>query len=102
MVELQESGTKFCFKLLVTNVMPTNIPIFFQHKMISLTFIKIMIPLLAFASFQRHSYGKEIQGAAYVRFGIIDENENKIFIPGLEQQLSVGIQWNYSDLSCPS
>ncbi|XP_009101151.3 complement C4-like [Serinus canaria] len=37
----------------------------------------------------KHSYGKEIQGAAYVRFGIIDENENKIFIPGLEQQLSI-------------
>ncbi|NWI87950.1 CO4 protein, partial [Pitta sordida] len=37
----------------------------------------------------KHSYGKEIQGAAYVRFGIIDENENKVFIPGLEQQLSV-------------
>ncbi|NWV59930.1 CO4 protein, partial [Malurus elegans] len=37
----------------------------------------------------KHSYGKEIQGAAYVRFGIIDENESKIFIPGLEQQLSI-------------
>ncbi|XP_039552578.1 complement C4-like isoform X1 [Passer montanus] len=37
----------------------------------------------------KHSYGKEIQGAAYVRFGIIDENDNKIFIPGLEQQLSI-------------
>ncbi|NWI56273.1 CO4A protein, partial [Calyptomena viridis] len=37
----------------------------------------------------KHSYGKEIQGAAYVRFGIIDENENKVFIPGLEQQLSI-------------
>ncbi|NXY04628.1 CO4 protein, partial [Pteruthius melanotis] len=37
----------------------------------------------------KHSYGKEIQGAAYVRFGIIDETENKIFIPGLEQQLSI-------------
>ncbi|KFP80014.1 Complement C4, partial [Acanthisitta chloris] len=37
----------------------------------------------------KHSYGKEIQGAAYVRFGIIDENENKMFIPGLEQQLSI-------------
>ncbi|NWW13145.1 CO4 protein, partial [Oreocharis arfaki] len=37
----------------------------------------------------KHSYGKEIRGAAYVRFGIIDENENKIFIPGLEQQLSI-------------
>ncbi|NXY17429.1 CO4 protein, partial [Atrichornis clamosus] len=37
----------------------------------------------------KHSYGKEIQGAAYVRFGIIDETENKVFIPGLEQQLSI-------------
>ncbi|NXE97917.1 CO4 protein, partial [Menura novaehollandiae] len=37
----------------------------------------------------KHSYGKEIQGAAYVRFGIIDETENKAFIPGLEQQLSI-------------
>ncbi|NWR73543.1 CO4 protein, partial [Centropus unirufus] len=37
----------------------------------------------------KHSYGKGIQGAAYVRFGIIDENEKKVFIPGLEQQLSI-------------
>ncbi|XP_005446554.1 complement C4-like [Falco biarmicus] len=37
----------------------------------------------------KHSYGKGIQGVAYVRFGIIDENEKKIFIPGLEQQLSI-------------
>ncbi|NWS68488.1 CO4 protein, partial [Crotophaga sulcirostris] len=37
----------------------------------------------------KHTYGKGIQGAAYVRFGIIDENENKVFIPGLEQQLSL-------------
>ncbi|NXG25538.1 CO4 protein, partial [Grallaria varia] len=37
----------------------------------------------------KHSYGKEIQGAAYVRFAIIDESENKVFIPGLEQQLSI-------------
>lgn len=53
-----------------------------------------------FSSVQRHSYGKGIQGAAYVRFGIIDETENKVFLPGLEQQLSVstGVQWNYSDL----
>lgn len=42
-----------------------------------------------FSSFQRHSYGKGIQGVAYVRFGIIDENEKKVFLPGLEQQLSV-------------
>ncbi|NXL64549.1 CO4 protein, partial [Chordeiles acutipennis] len=37
----------------------------------------------------KHSYGKGIQGAAYVRFGIINENEKKVFIPGLEQQLSI-------------
>ncbi|NWU98529.1 CO4 protein, partial [Upupa epops] len=37
----------------------------------------------------KHSYGKGIQGVAYVRFGIIDENEKKVFLPGLEQQLSI-------------
>ncbi|NXJ96767.1 CO4 protein, partial [Corythaixoides concolor] len=37
----------------------------------------------------KHSYGKGIQGSAYVRFGIIDENEKKVFLPGLEQQLSI-------------
>ncbi|NXC38623.1 CO4 protein, partial [Penelope pileata] len=37
----------------------------------------------------KHSYGKGIQGIAYVRFGIIDETENKVFLPGLEQQLSI-------------
>ncbi|NWR56152.1 CO4 protein, partial [Bucorvus abyssinicus] len=37
----------------------------------------------------KHSYGKGIQGASYVRFGIIDENEKKVFLPGLEQQLSL-------------
>ncbi|NXK03870.1 CO4A protein, partial [Herpetotheres cachinnans] len=37
----------------------------------------------------KHSYGKGIQGAAYVRFGVIDENEKKVFLPGLEQQLSI-------------
>ncbi|XP_074941910.1 complement C4-like [Phalacrocorax aristotelis] len=37
----------------------------------------------------KHSYGKGIQGAAYVRFGIIDENEKKVFLAGLEQQLSI-------------
>ncbi|XP_009871121.1 PREDICTED: complement C4-B-like, partial [Apaloderma vittatum] len=36
-----------------------------------------------------HSYGKGIQGVAYVRFGVIDENEKKVFLPGLEQQLSI-------------
>ncbi|NXT80660.1 CO4 protein, partial [Zapornia atra] len=36
----------------------------------------------------KHSYGKGIQGAAYVRFGIIEESEKK-FQTGLEQQLSI-------------
>ncbi|NXC94974.1 CO4 protein, partial [Certhia familiaris] len=49
----------------------------------------------------KHSYGKEIQGAAYVRFGIIDENENKIFIPGLEQQLSIQNGKGTVNLSTP-
>ncbi|NXN22881.1 CO4 protein, partial [Nycticryphes semicollaris] len=37
----------------------------------------------------KHSYGKGVQGVAYVRFGIIDENEKKIILPGLEQQLPI-------------
>ncbi|NXU49474.1 CO4 protein, partial [Turnix velox] len=37
----------------------------------------------------KHSYGKGIQGVVYVRFGIIDENEKKVFLPGLEQQLPI-------------
>ncbi|NXG27194.1 CO4 protein, partial [Dromaius novaehollandiae] len=37
----------------------------------------------------KHSYGKGIEGAAYVRFGIVDETEKKVFLPGLEQQLSI-------------
>ncbi|NXL90741.1 CO4 protein, partial [Alectura lathami] len=37
----------------------------------------------------KHSYGKGIQGIAYVRFGIIDETENRVFLPGLEQQLTI-------------
>ncbi|XP_010215910.1 PREDICTED: complement C4-like [Tinamus guttatus] len=37
----------------------------------------------------KHSYGKGIDGIAYVRFGIVDETEKKIFLTGLEQQLSI-------------
>ncbi|NXE25337.1 CO4 protein, partial [Ardeotis kori] len=37
----------------------------------------------------KYSYGKGIEGTAYVRFGIIDENEKKVFLSGLEQQLSI-------------
>ncbi|NWJ00786.1 CO4 protein, partial [Crypturellus undulatus] len=37
----------------------------------------------------KHSYGKGIDGIAYVRFGIVDETEKKVFLTGLEQQLSI-------------
>uniref|UniRef100_A0A8B9F9X8 Complement C4 gamma chain n=1 Tax=Amazona collaria TaxID=241587 RepID=A0A8B9F9X8_9PSIT len=37
----------------------------------------------------KHTYGKDIQGVAYVRFGIMEENERKVFLTGLEQQLSI-------------
>ncbi|NXA33843.1 CO4 protein, partial [Eudromia elegans] len=37
----------------------------------------------------KHSYGKGIEGIAYVRFGIVDETGKKVFLTGLEQQLSV-------------
>ncbi|NWW71026.1 CO4 protein, partial [Climacteris rufus] len=62
----------------------------FEVKLIPLQpFYHIWNETFVFDIEAKHSYGKEIQGAAYVRFGIIDENENKIFIPGLEQQLSI-------------
>ncbi|NWX84664.1 CO4 protein, partial [Nothoprocta pentlandii] len=37
----------------------------------------------------KHSYGKGIDGIAYVRFGVVDETEKKVFLTGLEQQLSI-------------
>uniref|UniRef100_A0A8C3XB57 C4a anaphylatoxin n=1 Tax=Catagonus wagneri TaxID=51154 RepID=A0A8C3XB57_9CETA len=34
----------------------------------------------------RYIYGKPVQGVAYVRFGLLDENDKKIFLRGLENQ----------------
>ncbi|NXX18694.1 CO4 protein, partial [Podargus strigoides] len=62
----------------------------FEVKLIPLQpYYHIWNENFAFDIEAKHSYGKGIQGAAYVRFGVIDENEKKVFIPGLEQQLSI-------------
>ncbi|XP_078073656.1 complement C4-like [Mustelus asterias] len=37
----------------------------------------------------RHTYGKAVEGMAYVRFGIIDQMNDRTFIRGLEQQLNI-------------
>ncbi|GCB68964.1 hypothetical protein scyTo_0005396 [Scyliorhinus torazame] len=37
----------------------------------------------------RHTYGKNVEGMAYLRFGIIGENNNHTYIRGLEQQLQI-------------
>uniref|UniRef100_A0A8D0PYV0 C4a anaphylatoxin n=1 Tax=Sus scrofa TaxID=9823 RepID=A0A8D0PYV0_PIG len=34
----------------------------------------------------RYVYGKPVQGVAYVRFGLLDEDDKKIFLRGLENQ----------------
>ncbi|KAK9962381.1 hypothetical protein ABG768_007751 [Culter alburnus] len=37
----------------------------------------------------RYTYGKGVDGIAYVRFGLIDEKGNKIYLTGTEQQIEV-------------
>ncbi|KAJ8280122.1 hypothetical protein GJAV_G00050780 [Gymnothorax javanicus] len=37
----------------------------------------------------RYTYGKAVNGIAYTRFGIIDEQGNKTFLPGLEKQVAI-------------
>ncbi|XP_067306533.1 complement C4 [Pseudorasbora parva] len=37
----------------------------------------------------RYTYGKGVNGIAYVRFGLIDEKGNKIYLTGTEQQIAV-------------
>lgn len=42
-----------------------------------------------FLVFFRYTYGKGVDGIAYVRFGLIDEKGNKIYLTGTEQQIEV-------------
>lgn len=37
----------------------------------------------------RYTYGKGVSGIAYIRFGLIDEKGNKIYLPGTEKQIAV-------------
>ncbi|XP_016428773.1 LOW QUALITY PROTEIN: complement C4-like [Sinocyclocheilus rhinocerous] len=37
----------------------------------------------------RYTYGKGVNGIAYIRFGLIDEKGNKIYLPGTEKQIAV-------------
>lgn len=37
----------------------------------------------------RYTYGKGVNGIAYIRFGLIDEKGNKIYLPGTEKQITV-------------
>uniref|UniRef100_A0A673IY24 Complement C4-like n=1 Tax=Sinocyclocheilus rhinocerous TaxID=307959 RepID=A0A673IY24_9TELE len=40
----------------------------------------------------RYTYGKGVNGIAYIRFGLIDEKGNKIYLPGTEKQIAVKIR----------
>ncbi|TSK49678.1 Complement C4-B [Bagarius yarrelli] len=37
----------------------------------------------------RYTYGKQVNGVAYVRFGLIDSEGEKIYLPGTEKQIAV-------------
>lgn len=37
----------------------------------------------------RYTYGKAVDGVAYIRFGIIDQQKTKTYLPGLEIQSPV-------------
>ncbi|KAB5550613.1 hypothetical protein PHYPO_G00055780 [Pangasianodon hypophthalmus] len=37
----------------------------------------------------RYTYGKSVSGVAYVRFGLIDSNGERTYLPGTEKQISV-------------
>uniref|UniRef100_A0A452I4K4 Anaphylatoxin-like domain-containing protein n=1 Tax=Gopherus agassizii TaxID=38772 RepID=A0A452I4K4_9SAUR len=62
----------------------------FEVKLIPFEpFYHIWNKTFTFDIYATHSYGKGIDGIAYVRFGIIEETDKKIFLPGLEQQPSI-------------
>ncbi|XP_065437353.1 complement C4 [Chrysemys picta bellii] len=62
----------------------------FEVKLIPLEpYYHIWNKTFTFDIYATHSYGKGIDGVAYVRFGIIEETDKKIFLPGLEQQPSI-------------
>ncbi|XP_062408093.1 complement C4-B-like isoform X2 [Sardina pilchardus] len=37
----------------------------------------------------RYTYGKAVDGVAYIRYGIIDQQKNRIYLPGLEIQTPI-------------
>ncbi|XP_043533926.1 complement C4-A-like isoform X1 [Chiloscyllium plagiosum] len=53
------------------------------------TFYLITNDKFKFEISARHTYGKAVEGMAYVRFGIIDNMKNHTYIRGLEQQLQI-------------
>ncbi|CAM5073421.1 unnamed protein product [Natator depressus] len=62
----------------------------FEVKLIPLEpYYHVWNKTFTFDIYATHSYGKGIDGVAYVRFGIIEETDKKIFLPGLEQQPSI-------------
>uniref|UniRef100_A0A672Q448 Complement C4-like n=1 Tax=Sinocyclocheilus grahami TaxID=75366 RepID=A0A672Q448_SINGR len=40
----------------------------------------------------RYTYEKGVNGIAYIRFGLIDEKGNKIYLPGTEKQIAVKVR----------
>nr|XP_023681876.1 complement C4-A-like isoform X2 [Paramormyrops kingsleyae] len=43
-------------------------------------------PALKFSVSARYTYGKGLQGLAYIRFALVDEQGNRTYLPGLEMQ----------------
>ena len=43
----------------------------------------------------RYTYGKDVDGVAYIRFGIIDQGGNRTYLTGLERQATVCVTESY-------